>query len=247
MKPLDPRLVRTAGAVRVHLAVTVLCGVAVTGLVLAQAWLVARVISGAAAGEGLTELSWAVAAVAAVALGRAALSYGTEAAALHSAARAKSQLRRRLIAHVTGVAPAGAPEPSPGQPGRGAVWLSGHHGPDDGEGDGPPRAGELATLATRGLDALDDYFARYLPQLVLAVLVPLAVLAVVARAYCTSALVPGLTVPLGAAVRARVGWPARAGARRHGRLPSRPGGHVRPGAAGLAAIAVFRRAKAQAA
>ena len=42
-------------------------------------------------------------------------------------------------------------------------------------------AGELATLATRGLDALDDYVARYLPQLVLAVLVPVAVLVVVFR------------------------------------------------------------------
>ena len=36
-------------------------------------------------------------------------------------------------------------------------------------------AGELATLATRGLDALDAYFARYLPQLVLAALVPAVV------------------------------------------------------------------------
>ena len=34
------------------------------------------------------------------------------------------------------------------------------------------RSGELATLATRGVDALDDYFSRYLPQLVLAVVVP---------------------------------------------------------------------------
>ncbi len=247
MKPLDPRLVRTAGAVRVHLAVTVLCGVAVTGLVLAQAWLVARVISGAAAGEGLTELSWAVAAVAAVALGRAALSYGTEAAALHSAARAKSQLRRRLIAHVTGVAPAGAPEPSPGQPGRGAVWLSGHHGPDDGEGDGPPRAGELATLATRGLDALDDYFARYLPQLVLAVLVPLAVLAVVARADWISALVIGLTLPLIPIFMALVGWHTQARTQRQWRLLNRLGGHFLDVVEGLPTLAVFRRAKAQAA
>src|SRR5690606_35037218 len=134
MKPLDPRLVRTAGAVRVHLAVTVLCGVAVTGLVLAQAWLVARIISGAAAGEGLAELSWAIAAVAAVALGRAALSYGTEAAALRSAARAKSQLRRRLIARVTGVALPGSPEPPRGEPGRGPVWLAAPSGPGTGEG-----------------------------------------------------------------------------------------------------------------
>jgi ABC-type transport system involved in cytochrome bd biosynthesis fused ATPase/permease subunit len=39
------------------------------------------------------------------------------------------------------------------------------------------RAGELATLSTTGVDALDAYFAKYLPQVVLAVVVPLAVVA----------------------------------------------------------------------
>ncbi|GAB7098917.1 hypothetical protein JCM3263A_03910 [Thermobifida fusca] len=247
MKPLDPRLVRTASAVRVHLAVTVLCGVATTGLVLAQAWLIARVISGAAAGEGLTELSWAIAAVAAIALGRAAVSYGTEAAALHSAARAKSQLRRRLIAHVTGVAVPGSPEPPRGGPAPGPVWLSGASGPADGEGTGTPRAGELATLATRGLDALDDYFARYLPQLVLAVLVPLAVLAVVAQADWISALVIALTLPLIPIFMALVGWHTQARTQRQWRLLNRLGGHFLDVVEGLPTLAVFRRAKAQAA
>ena len=65
MKPLDPRLVRTAGAVRTHLAVSVASGVLITGLILAQAWLLARVITGAWAGEGLDALGWMVAAVAA--------------------------------------------------------------------------------------------------------------------------------------------------------------------------------------
>ncbi len=247
MKPLDPRLVRTASAVRVHLAVTVLCAAAVTGLVLAQAWLVARIISGAAAGEGLAELSWAIAAVAAVALGRAALSYGTEAAALHSAARAKSQLRRRLIARVTGVALPGSPEPPRGEPGRGPVWLAAPSGPGTGEGESTPRAGELATLATRGLDALDDYFARYLPQLVLAVLVPLAVLAVVARADWISALVVALTLPLIPIFMALVGWHTQARTRRQWRLLNRLGGHFLDVVEGLPTLAVFRRAKAQAA
>ena len=45
MKPLDPRLVRTTRAVRVHLSVTVACGLALTGLILLQAWLVARAVA----------------------------------------------------------------------------------------------------------------------------------------------------------------------------------------------------------
>ncbi|MFW5416707.1 thiol reductant ABC exporter subunit CydD [Nocardiopsis sp. CNT-189] len=243
MRPLDPRLVRTASAVRVHLAVTAASGLAVTGLVLAQAWLLAHTIAGAAGGAGLDELSWAIAAVAAVAIARAALSYGAETAALRSAARAKSQLRRRLVAHVTGAGaePGGSPGASP-PPDREAVRSSGRTG-----SGGTGTAGELVTLATRGLDALDDYFARYLPQLVLAVLVPIAVLVVVAGADWISALVIAVTVPLIPVFMALVGWHTQARTERRWRLLNRLGGHFLDVVEGLPTLAVFRRAKAQAA
>ncbi|GLU46625.1 thiol reductant ABC exporter subunit CydD [Nocardiopsis ansamitocini] len=244
MKPLDPRLVRAASAVRLHLAVTAVCGVGVTALVLAQAWLLAHVIAGATAGSGLADLSWAVTAVAAVAVARAALAYGSEAAALRSAANAKSQLRRRLIAHVTGTTE--APARSHGAGGPGPVWLSGQTRPDE-TGTSTPRAGELATLTTRGLDALDDYFARYLPQLVLAVLVPIAVLVVVVRADWISAVVIGLTLPLIPVFMALVGWHTQARTQRQWGLLNRLGGHFLDVVEGLPTLAVFRRAKAQAA
>ncbi len=146
--PADPRLLRVASAVRGHLVVSVVCGALLTGLILLQAWLIARAVSGATDGADLTTLAPLVALVAGVAVARAVLAHGAESAALRSAARAKSQLRMRLVRHLA----ARPPDP-----------------------DGPG-AGELVTLATRGLDALDDYIARYLPQLVLAVLVPVAVL-----------------------------------------------------------------------
>ncbi|QBI55704.1 glutathione/L-cysteine transport system ATP-binding/permease protein CydD [Streptomonospora litoralis] len=247
MKPLDPRLVRTARAVRVHLAVTVLTGAAVTGFVLAQAWLLAHVISGAAAGMGADELGWAITAVALVALARAAMAYGAETAALRSAAKAKSQLRRRLVAHVTGTG-GGNGNDSPGparSAGAEAVWLSGQAGSD--EGTSTPRAGELVTLATRGLDALDDYFARYLPQLVLAVLVPAAVLVVVAGADWISAVVIAVTLPLIPLFMALVGWHTQARTQRQWRLLNRLGGHFLDVVEGLPTLAIFRRAKAQAA
>ena len=59
---------------------------------------------------------------------------------MRAAARVKSQLRRTLIGHCLRLGPA---------------WLGGQ------------QPGEIAALATRGLDGLDAYFARYLPQLVL--------------------------------------------------------------------------------
>jgi ATP-binding cassette subfamily C protein CydD len=217
MKPLDPRLVRSTRAVRLHLAVTVGCGLALTGLILAQAWLVARVVAGAGT-LGAAELATLVAAVAGVALARTALATGAETAALRSAAAVKSDLRRRLVRHVTA-------------------------------GGGPQErsAGELVTLATRGLDALDDYVARYLPQLVLAALVPLAVLVVVARADWVSALVIALTLPLIPLFMALVGWHTQARTRRQWRLLERLGGHFLDVVEGLPTLAVFRRAKAEAA
>jgi ATP-binding cassette, subfamily C, bacterial CydCD len=65
----------------------------------------------------------------------------------------KSQLRAAVAARALDLGPA---------------WLGGQ------------RVGEITALATRGLDELDSYFARYVPQLVLAVVVPAAVLARVA-------------------------------------------------------------------
>ncbi|ASU82856.1 thiol reductant ABC exporter subunit CydD [Nocardiopsis gilva YIM 90087] len=247
MKPLDPRLVRTARAVRVHLVVTVVSGLAITALILAQAWLLAHIIAGAAAGSGSRDLAWAITAVAAVAVARAALSYGAETAALRSAARAKSQLRRRLVAHVTGTdtsTDTRADATTAGAQGSGPVWLSGQAGTD--QGAGTPRAGELVTLATRGLDALDDYFARYLPQLVLAVLVPLAVLVVVFGADMLSGVIIAVTLPLIPIFMALVGWHTQARTERQWKLLNRLGGHFLDVVEGLPTLAIFRRAKAQA-
>jgi ATP-binding cassette subfamily C protein CydD len=217
VKPLDPRLLRTASAVRTHLLVATGCGAALTGLILLQAWLVSRTVSRATGGAGLESLALVIAAVAAVAVARAGLAYGAEAAALRSAARAKSQLRTRLVRHVT---------------------------------SGVPRdrdAGELATLATRGLDALDDYFARYLPQLVLAALVPTAVLVVMAGADWVSAIVVAVTLPLIPLFLALVGMHTQARTNRQWALLNRLGGHFLDVVEGLPTLALFRRAKTEAA
>ena len=55
---------------------------------------------------------------------------------------------------------------------------------------------EVATVAVGGLDALEAAYARYLPQVVLAVVVPIAVLALAAVIDPVSAAVMLLTLPL---------------------------------------------------
>jgi ATP-binding cassette, subfamily C, bacterial CydD len=215
--PLDPRLVRSVAAVRAHLAVTVLAAALRTGLILVQAWLLAHAVARATAGAPLPELLTAVGWVAAAALARAALAAVAETAALRGAAAVQSALRRALLRRV---ATAGAP---------------------------PAGAGEVVTLATRGLDGLRDYVAGFLPQLVLAVLVPVAVLAVVGSVDLVSALVIGFTVPLVPVFMALVGWHTRARTDRQWRLLERLGGHFLDVVQGLPTLALFRRSHAAAA
>lgn len=220
MRPLDPRLVATTRPVRVHLAVSVAAGSLLAGLLLVQAWVLADLLGGGAlslAGLTLPDLGvgTAVAAVAGIAVARAALAAGAETAALRSAARVVSDLRRRLVAHVTGA----AADPTAVDP------------------------GETVALAGRGVDGLHDYVARYLPQLVLAVLVPGAVLLALALTDGLSALVVALSLPLIPLFMALVGWHTQARTERQWTLLQRLGGQFLDAVQGLPTLAVFRRAR----
>ena len=110
----------------------------------------------------------------------------------------------------------------------------------------PGRTGELTTLAVRGLDALDAYFARYLPQLVLAGLVPAIVLLRIAPADLLAAATIALTLPLIPVFMALVGLHTEAANRRQFRLLARLSHHFLDVVAGLPTLKAFGRAKAQA-
>ncbi|MEU3352152.1 thiol reductant ABC exporter subunit CydD [Streptomyces sp. NPDC037389] len=217
MKPVDPRLLRHAAATRFFLAASVVLGLAGAGLVIAQAMLVAEVVTGAFQ-RGLTarDLGLPLALLAAVALGRAAVAWLTELAAHRASAAVKSALRTRLLEHATRLGP------------------------------GTRNTGELTALATRGIDALDDYFARYLPQLGLAAVVPVVVLARIVSADWVSALVIVLTLPLIPLFMALIGWATQGRMDKQWRLLSRLSGHFLDVVAGLPTLKVFGRAKAQA-
>ena len=219
MRPLDPRLLRYASAARGYLAAAVLFGLITTGLILAQAGLLARLLAAAATGLRLAAVAAPLAALAVVVAARAVTSYGGETTALRAAATVKSQLRRGLMAQVNRLGPA---------------WLA------------RQRAGEITTLATRGLDALDSYFARYLPQLVLACLVPVAVIIRVALADWLSALIIIATIPLIPAFAILIGLHTKAQTERQWQLLARLGGHFQDIVEGLTTLKVYGRAEAQA-
>ncbi len=107
------------------------------------------------------------------------------------------------------------------------------------------RSGSLVVLATSGIDALDSYFARYLPQLFLAVIVPVTVVVVVLGADWISAVIIAVTVPLIPVFMALVGASTKARMERQARLLQRLAGHFLDVVAGLPTLKVFGRAKAQ--
>ncbi|MGW4730068.1 thiol reductant ABC exporter subunit CydD [Streptomyces shenzhenensis] len=220
VKPIDPRLLRYARATRLFLAAVVGLGALGAGLLIAQAMLIAEVVVGAFQHHlSVTELRTPLLLLVAVAAGRAVVSWLTELAAHRASASVKSELRGRLLERAVALGPG---------------WLSGQ------------RTGSLVTLATRGVDALDDYFSRYLPQLGLAVVVPAAVLArIVTEDWVSAAIIVG-TLPLIPVFMVLIGWATQSRTDRQWRLLSRLSGHFLDVVAGLPTLKVFGRAKAQA-
>lgn len=220
VKPIDPRLLRYARSTRLFLGAVVALGLAGAGLVVGQAMLIAEIVVGAFQ-QGLDgqALRTPLLLLAAVAFGRGLIAWLTELAAHRAGAAVKSELRRRLLDR--------AAELGPG-------WLAGQ------------RTGSLVSLATRGVDALDDYFSRYLPQLGLAVVVPVAVLARIVTEDWVSAAIIVVTLPLIPVFMILIGMATQSRMDRQWRLLSRLSGHFLDVVAGLPTLKVFGRAKAQA-
>jgi ATP-binding cassette, subfamily C, bacterial CydD len=166
---LDRRLVRRARPVRSLLAIDVALGIGATALVLAQAVLLAHVVSRAFDGTGLRPLVPAVALLALVFAARGVLAWGFEVAGVRAASSVLSQLRVELAEQRLRTQPAAL--------------------------DGV-EAAEVAAAGVQGLAGLEAYFGRYLPQLVLSCLVPVAVLATAGWIDLTSALVMLVTLPV---------------------------------------------------
>jgi thiol reductant ABC exporter CydD subunit len=216
---IDPRLLRHARATRPFLVASIVLGSVTALLIIAQAWLLADVIAAAlAGGKGVAQLTLPLGVLLSVVLARATVAWGRELVAHRSSARAKAQLRAALLAHLGALGPS--------RPGE-------------------QRTGELAVLATRGIDALDGYFSLYLPQLCLAFIVPVAVLAVVLDRDWISALIIAGTLPLIPLFMALVGMATRDRMELQLRFLHQLAGHFLDVVGGLTTLKVFGRAKAQ--
>ncbi|MDF2990175.1 MAG: ABC-type transport system [Microbacterium sp.] len=169
MRPVDPRLVRYATAARGFLVISAAIVLAQTGVIVGFSWALTSALVGAISGRPPAELWTYVAVAASLILLRGLLIAASERVSARGAAVASLQLREKLVAAVARLGPR---------------WLAGRN------------IAALSLTAGHGLEALDAYFGRYLPQLVATAITMPILIGAIALADPLSGLIVVLTIPL---------------------------------------------------
>lgn len=167
---IDRQLGREAGKKRRLLAAVIGLGAGGGLLAITQAYTLTQVIDRLFLGKqelaSVAGLLWLLTAIILV---RAIVTYLEGVLSFKLAAAIKTGLRQRLVSHLLGLGP---------------VTLA------------QQPAGELINIAGEGVEQLEAYFAKYLPQLVKAACIPVCILLVVWPLDLTSALLLLVTAPM---------------------------------------------------
>lgn len=139
-------------------------------LTILQAWVLASIVNQVFLNGATRAMLGAPLGILLAVIAAKALSiWGAELSANAIAVRVKTDVRGRLLDHLTALGPA---------------FTQGE------------RTGELAAAGVEGVEALDAYFSQYLPQLVLAASIPITILLVIFPIDILSGVVFLLTAPL---------------------------------------------------
>jgi ATP-binding cassette, subfamily C, bacterial CydD len=220
VQAFDQRLLRRARPVRRLLLFDAALGLGASVLILLQATLLASVVADAFSGATLADVTPKLELLAVTFAGRALLAWGFEIGGRRAASSVLSELRLALV----------------------ESRLRKQAAAFDGT-----EAGEVAASAVQGVDALEAYFARYLPQLVLAVFVPLAVLVWVGTIDPASAGLMLLTLPLLPVFMWLIGRYTEERTQEHWQALRLLSTHFLDVVRGLPTLRAFNRSKAQAA
>jgi ATP-binding cassette subfamily C protein CydD len=169
-RALDGWLRRQARVARRPLRSAILLG-AMSGLLLVpEAWLLARSVTAVVfRHQGLAAVEPLLGGILGLAFLRACLTHGATVMAGAASAQVKTEIRRMLHAKIASLGPR---------------FL------------GTQRTGDIASLLVEGVDALDNYYAAYLPQMAVAAFLPAALLAFVVPADWVSAIILLVGAPL---------------------------------------------------
>ncbi|MFV0369816.1 MAG: thiol reductant ABC exporter subunit CydD [Hyphomicrobiaceae bacterium] len=202
------------------LRMTIGAGTCIGGVVIVQAWLIARIVSAVLFdGASLADMTLELVALPVVFFARAGLIYVSEIASFEAASEVKRRLRDELLQHVSRLGP---------------IRLAGH------------KTGTLVSTITDSVEAIHPYYARYLPAVTLTAILPLAILIVVFPADWLSALVFVLTAPMIPLFMILIGKGAEAKNQRQWSTLMRMSGHLLDAIKGLPTLKLFNASRREA-
>jgi len=213
--PVNPRLLREARATRWFVIGIGAVGVAQAFLVIATAGLIASTVTHVFDSRNLDGVWQAAGWLVLVFVARGGLTWLTSWLAHRASAEVKSSLRRRVL----------------------AARLA--------RPDSHTSTASLVTVMTTGLDALDGYFGKYLPQFLLCATVPIILGVAVGLKDVTSLIIMIVTVPLIPLFMVLIGRTTSIQVAKRFRVQLRLANHFADLVAGLPTLQVFGRARAQ--
>ncbi len=222
---LDRRLLSLLGSQRFLLILAILAGFMGGVLIVFQARILSRIVNLVYISQStLPDVSGLLFVLLFLIIVQGGVIWGGNFAANSLAVRIKTNLRVRLFNHIIRLGPGYFKQEV------------------DNQG---VRTGELVNVVNEGVETLDAYFSQYLPQLALAVLVPLTVLAVILPVDTLSGLVLLFTAPLIPLFMVLIGDLANTLTRRQWSTLSRMSAHFLDILQGLTTLKVFGRSNAQ--
>lgn len=201
------------------LAGTIGCGLAVGGAILWQAYLLAGIINGVFLEESTLAEQWpAMMGLLAAMSVRALLSYLEQRLAFSLAQKVQQSLEQALLVKIDALGPVAMSE---------------------------EQTGQVINMVTVGVDELESYFSKYLPQLFKSAILPVLFLVVIFPIDWVSGLILLVTAPLVPFFMMLIGKWTEGISRRQWAVLSRLTGYLQDVLAGLRTLKILGRSQRQ--
>jgi len=201
------------------LALTIVLGTLAAIVTIAQMTLLSEIVNAVfLSHNGLAQVLLPLMLLLGAIIARAALLWGREVTAQRAAIRLKAMLRERVFAHLLRLGPA---------------YSKGE------------RTGELVTVVDEGIERLDAYISRYVPQLTLSIVVPVLIVVAIWPVDWFSAVLLLVTGPIIPLLMFLVGSSTEKRIQAQWQTLSRMSAHFLDVMQGLTTLKLFGRGEAQ--
>jgi ATP-binding cassette subfamily C protein CydD len=210
-------LFKRAAAARIWILLSVALGLSSGLLLIVQARYLARIVHGAFIESRGTHALWPLFAIlAGIIFLRAILGWARETAGFYAGAKVRQEVRTELLEHIISLGPGYTSRQS---------------------------TGALSSTALEHVEGLHDFYAFYLPQLALAVMIPAAILAFVFPYSWAVGILLLATAPLIPLFMILVGMGAESISQRHFQALARMSAYFLDVLQGITTLKLFHRSK----